>query len=398
MSPNEQQHDLAHLNPHHHDDDTIDLGALLRGLFEQWKLIGAIAGVTTVLAVVVALILPNKFKVEAIVSEPTRRDVQALLAQSVEPITVEDISRTLLVNIQSFSLVRGAYEESGMAEQAEETNQTEEERVSTIRDLQRSLVIEPVDLSFLGETDTTSLENVSVSLLSTNPAIAKNFLDLLVTGAANKTLDDYKRNIEAARDIRIAHIRSQLNSIERSAEAALERRTLELEQALSIADSLNIEEPTNWDALVHGADNGQYINLREQTNGDLFMQGTRIIRAQLEGLRREGTNRLFESSIQETQVVTPDAANRNSNELVVPVVTNRTISPIELRGELAALQDIRIDLSRVALVEDDNLASIPANADSPNRKLIVAAALVLGGFLGIFVALIRMAVRDDEHH
>lgn len=392
MASNDPQQDLAHLNPHHHDDDTIDLGALLRGLFQQWLLIGAVAAGVTVAGVIVAILLPNQFRVEAIVSQPTRQDVQPLLTQTVEPITLNDISRTFLVNLRSFALVEEAFETSGMADAQEQALDSEEARVTAIRQLRNNLVIEPVELTFLGEQQrTTSLENVSISLLSAKPAITQSFLNELLHLAATETLESYQRNIEAARDIRIAKIESQLNSIESAAETTLENRIFELEQALSIAENLGIEEPTNWEALVHGADNVQYINLRETTDSDLFLQGTRILSAQLAGLNREGAARLFEDGIQETEVVSSSSSNNNN-----PQVISRTISSTELRGERASLERIQVNLDQVSLLGENGQASIPANAESPNRKLIAVAALVLGGFLGIFVALIRMAVRNDD--
>ena len=396
MASNEPQQDLAHLNPHHHDDDTIDLGALLRGLFQQWLLIGAIAIGVTIAGVIVAIMLPNQFRVEAIVSQPSRQDVQPLLTQTVEPITLNELSRTFLVNLRSFALVEAAFESSGLADAQSEELGSEEARVTAIRELRNGLMIEPVELTFLGEEETTtSLENVSVSLLSADPTLSQSFLNDLLQRAATDTLASYKRNIEAARDIRIAKIESQLNSIESAAEITLDNRIYEVEQALSIAESLGIEAPTNWEALVHGADNVQYINLRETTDSDLFLQGTRILSAQLAGLNREGAARLFEHGIQENEVVSAPSQSGNS-AANVPQVVSRTISSTELRGERASLQRIQVDLDQVSLLGEDSQASIPANAESPNRKLIAVASVVFGGILGILVALIRIAVRNGD--
>lgn len=397
MASTNPNQDLANLRPHYQDDDTIDLGALLRGLFQQWLLIGSVTAGITVLAIIVVLMLPNKYRVEAIISQPTSRDIQPLLAQSVEPITVEDVGRTFLVNIRSYGLVEAALDASGLMDRLTNGEQlSEEDKVTTIRGLRNNLTIEAVDLSFLGETNTTSLENVSVSLLTAEPGKAKPFLDELINRAADRTLTTYKNNIEAARDIRIAKIHSQINSIEQAAQTELENRIFQLEQAASIASSLNIEDPTTWETLARGTSNAQYINLRDQSDSDLFLQGTRILLAQLEGLKNNDAARLFESGIHETQVITPDAANNNSEEPSRPLLTSRTVSSTELRGELASLQAININLQNVSLLDADNQARVPANAEAPNRKLIVVAAFVLGGFIGIFIALIRLAVRNNE--
>lgn len=396
MASTNPNQDLANLRPHYQDDDTIDLGALLRGLFQQWLLIGSVTAGITVLAIIVVLMLPNKYRVEAVISQPTSREIQPLLAQSVEPITAAEVGRSFLVNIRSYGLVEAALNASGLMDQLTDGEQlSEEDKVTTIRSLRDNLTIEPVDLSFLGETDTTSLENVSVSLLSTKPSDTKRFLDELIERAAERTLTTYKNNIEAARDIRIAKIHSQINSIEQAAQTKLENRIFQLEQAASIASSLNIESPTTWESLARGADNAQYINLRDQSDNDLFLQGTRILQAQLEGLKNDDAARLFESGIHETQVITPDAAN-NSDDPSRPLLTSRTVSSTELRGELASLQAININLQNVSLIDADNQARVPANAEAPKRKLIVVAAFVLGGFIGIFIALIRLAVRGDE--
>lgn len=398
IASKDQQHDLAYLNPRHYDDDTIDLGALLRGLFQQWNLIAAIAAAVTATGVVVALLLPNQYRIEATISQPSRQDVQPLLAQSIEPMTLYEISRTLLINLRSIQLVEAAYDASGMAAQQNQEQGTEEARFSAIRELRNDLDIEPVELTFLGErSSTSSLENVSVSLLSTTPNITQSYLNELIKRAAETTLIAYQHNVEAARDIRIAKIQSQLNTIERAAETTLEYRVLELEQAFNTAKSLGIEEPTSWETIVRGTNSGQIINLRDSTKNDLFLQGTRILQAQLDGLKRSGAARLFESPLQATEVYY-NQATADAQIIRSPEVVTRAISSAELRGELDSLLNIQIDLDSVSLLQNSSLASVPANAESPNRELIAVASLVLGGFLGIFVALIRMAIRNPDQH
>ncbi|MFG1497404.1 Wzz/FepE/Etk N-terminal domain-containing protein [Saccharospirillum sp. HFRX-1] len=381
------------------DDDTIDLGALLRGLFAQWVLIGCITLGAVATAGIIILTLPNKYRVEATFTQPTLQAVQPLLEQSIKAIELDDISREFVDNLKSYSLMMAAY---NAALENKDDQLADAARVSTVQSLQRSLTITPANPEALKD-DSLPLETVTVSFLSADPQTAQVVLNELMVLAAQRTAEHFKADIEATRDIRIARLQAQITQVELAAENTLQQRVNELEQAINLANTLDIVEPTDWTALVHGSGNVQLIT---QGNGysenDLFLQGTRILSAQLEALRQDGAARQFTGSFNETEVIDLSSLNKITTMpegnifVTTPPVTKRSVNHSELVGEMASLQNIQIPLDNVALIDQDSLARVPASPASPKRLLIATAALVLGGFLGVFVALIRLAIRDND--
>ncbi|MCY1380186.1 hypothetical protein D9M69_679810 [compost metagenome] len=70
---------------------------------------------------------------------------------------------------------------------------------------------------------------------------------------------------------------------------------------------------------------------------------------------------------------------------------------VKLRGEQARLENLKVDFSRLQLVQIDQVATTPLRPIAPRKVLIVATALVLGLMLGGFIALVRGVVRRSRH-
>jgi LPS O-antigen subunit length determinant protein (WzzB/FepE family) len=63
------------------------------------------------------------------------------------------------------------------------------------------------------------------------------------------------------------------------------------------------------------------------------------------------------------------------------------------REEAARLRSLQVDASNLKLISIDQLAVEPLRPIKPKKTLILALGLVLGGMLGLFIALIRNMVR-----
>lgn len=384
MSSTDNRQDLTSLRPHP-DDDTIDLGELLRGIIEQWKLIVGVTVLGAVVGVAVALILPRQYQVEAVVSQPNRAAVQPILAQQISPLTLDELTQRFLLNVQSLNLIEQAYTNTGMGDQPDNTAPSEEEAFSAIRSVSENLRVEPVRYEFyeLTNEEKTPLNKISVNLLSSEPRTAKAFIDELLSLAEEKTLQDTISDINAVKAIRIQTAESKYAQLVKSAEASLTREQQRVRQALAIARSLGIENPTSWDALVHGAGNVQMVNAVEAED-DLFLHGTRFLQARLESLNGDGADQLFLEGIEE-QVI-----DEQGNISIIKT------TPSQLQGEIRALQEQNFHINDVRLLDESASARIPSSAEKPNRPLIAIAATVLAGFLGLFIALVRMAIRKED--
>lgn len=373
--------DLTSLRPHI-DDDTIDLGELLRGLIEQWKLILGIIALGAVVGVVSALILPRQYRIEAIVSQPNRATVQPLLAQQISPLTLNELTQSFLLNVQSLDLIEQAYRRSGM--QGSTDGSSEEQVSSSIRGLSDRLTVEPVRYEFyeLKDNEKTPLNKISINLLSSEPSKAKVFISVLLSLAEEKTLEGTISDINAVKAIRIKTAESKYNQLVNSAEATLELERRRVRQALSVARSLDIDNPTSWDALVHGAGKIQLVN-SFTSDDDLFLHGTRFLQARLESLNEDGATQLFLESTQE------QVSDEKGNLTLVEV------KPSDLLGEIQSLKQQTLHIDDVQLIDGSSASRIPSSAEKPNRPLIAIAATVLAGFIGLFIALIRIAIQKE---
>ncbi|HET8904063.1 MAG TPA: Wzz/FepE/Etk N-terminal domain-containing protein [Saccharospirillum sp.] len=376
--------DPHHTPPRYIEDDTIDLGELLRGLIAQWPLIVGITVLGAVIGVAVALLLPKQYRVEAIVNQPSREAVQPLLAQQIAPLTLDDLSQRFLLNLRSLSLIEEAYSQSDLGGEQDLASLSEEEAFSQIQSVADALSVGPVRYEFyqLADDEKTPLNSLSVNLLSSEPRRAKAFIDELLVLAEQQTLREAIGNINATKAIRIESAQSKYDQLLAGAEASLARERRRVQQALSIANSLGLEEPTSWEALVLGDSQVQMIN--QLANDELFLNGTRFLTAQLESLSAEGAAELFLEGIEET------VFDQNGNQMVI------TTTPSQLQGEIRALSQQNFALSDVNLLDEDAEARIPSNAEKPNRPLIAIAATVLAGFAALFIALIRMAIRSRK--
>ena len=68
----------------------------------------------------------------------------------------------------------------------------------------------------------------------------------------------------------------------------------------------------------------------------------------------------------------------------------------ELEARLAALKGIVIEDEQVKVARISSAAQPPHQPIKPKRMLIVAVGIVLGGMLGVFAALIRVAIRNRK--
>jgi chain length determinant protein (polysaccharide antigen chain regulator) len=67
-----------------------------------------------------------------------------------------------------------------------------------------------------------------------------------------------------------------------------------------------------------------------------------------------------------------------------------------LQEKIAYLKDIKINPESVRVVRVDQIAEVPVSPVKPKKALIVAVAAVLGLMLGVFIALIRQAVKKRK--
>lgn len=368
--------DLAHLAPNHSDE--IDLGELIRNILSEWKLIIGITAAGAVLGVMVALLLPKQYRVEAIIDRPTVADIQALLSQDLIHLTREDIVNELLKNLTSRNLVQRALANTNLLIDDTGSALTLEEQFTAVSEAASSLRIAPAEYDFieLAAGAQQSFDQISFSSLSSEPADTQLWMNELLSLAENRTIESFNEDLQGQRNIAIAKLEQQLSKIKNVVRSAQTDQIATYERALTVAAELNIVDPTSWEALIHGVGRVPQITNMTPIEPELYLRGKRILTAELGMLK-------------------------NSEPTIRPLTTGYDefgnpieLSPVLVNGQLEALKAFQLDTSSVVLILDSVRAVIPANSEKPNRKLIAVAATLLAGFFSLFVVLIKLAVSN----
>lgn len=190
-----------------------------------------------------------------------------------------------------------------------------------------------------------------------------------------------------------AELQDELAALRVELKTRRTNRIQQLNEAISIAKSLGILTPTSPSAMADSPRSGSQVIRTEITNQEvpLYFMGTEALTAERDALSSRTSDDFIEPRIAEIQ---SELAMLQSNR-EVEILQEREGEDVyltnlaELREEAARLKGIKLDIERLRLVRLDQPALQPLNPIKPKKTMILALGIVLGGMLGIFVALVR---------
>lgn len=190
-----------------------------------------------------------------------------------------------------------------------------------------------------------------------------------------------------------AELQDELAALRAELKTRRTHRIQELNEAISIAESLGIRTPTSPSAMAEAPRNGTQVIRTEVTNQEapLYFMGTEALTAERDALSSRSSDDFVEPRIAEIQ---SELAMLEHNR-EVEILKEREGEDVylknlaELREEAARLKGIKLDTERLRLVRLDQPALQSLKPIKPRKAMILALGLVLGGMLGVFVALVR---------
>ena len=397
------------------NNDEIDLRELIRSLWDQrWVIVGITAFITLIAALYAFLATPY-YRVQSIL-----RPVEVGVLDSLNATEVYELKP-----LEALSRVSGGLSSYG---NRLEFFQTHEERFADLA--REGLTAEQAFEDFNSEAfamlypDPKKNQGEFVGLALTYPAsmdgvsVVNEFVAFVLQQERERVASDLavvianrkaniEQRIEAARASYQANKEAEIATL--LEEAALKRAQLEdelralraelkirrenrlnvLEEAIRIARSLGIRKPTTPTAM---ADAGQGVRT-EITSREipLYFLGVDALEAERDVLRARTSDDFVEPRIGEIQKEL-DMLRHNRQ---VEVLQQRQDEDLylkelaKLREEAARLDGIEFDASTLQLARIDQPAQQPLTRLKPKRALILALGVVLGGMLGVFVALMR---------
>ena len=405
-------------------NDEIDLGELIRALWERKRLIICVAAVVTLLSVAYAFLATKYYRTQSILRPVAMNVLDELNASGLYELTPEEALQRVGAGISSYEY-RLEYFNANQelfGPDAMSDGQTPEQALNQIIEDFEILRPDPKrpdgGFSYVGlaytypwgvkgadivngliqyviQRERTALaEDVEVIIRN---RLAKLEQRMAAERAAYQADKQAKiASLSEADALKRAELQDELNSLRKQLRTRRDDRIAQLNEAIMIAKSLGIEKPSTPSTL---ADNlpvsGSGNVIRTEVNNQqipLYFMGTEALEAERNALQKRRSDEFTEPRIAKLQA---DLRLLEQNR-EVELLRQRADEDVYIENyakwsqEAAELKGLNLNLSALQLVNVDRQAIYPRSAIKPKRLLVVLVGGVLGMMLGLFVAMISL--------
>lgn len=346
----------------HTRDDEIDLVELAKALWSQKLIVLAVTIACAAITLAYALLSTPVYEAKATVLPPLLSDIAAYNAGRTEssssqsqlkPFTTEEVYSVFTRNLKSLSLRREFFREVYIP------HLPENERSGP----QDQLWIRFNKVVSINAPDQLRTDLIEVSIQQSAPDVAAAWANELISRAARASERDMQLNVSSELDTRIRSIERRIASLRSTAQQRREDRIAILKEALVVAKAVGMDAPQVTSGRTSSSE-----ELSEFIDGSLtYMRGAKAIEAEMRVLQERQSDDPFISEL------------RSSQE------------------QLSFLKTIEVQPDNVSVFTLDSAADVPETPIKPRKTLIVALGLLLGGMLGVFVALVRVMIRRGSN-
>lgn len=406
--------------------DEIDLLALLHTLWQQKLLIALVTLLVGMLAAAYAFLATPEYQVQSVLRPALIKDLDALNRTGVYELTPDQAMQRVGAALDSYERRLEFFRANqGLFEALRQPNRSLEQTFEGFnRDAFKMLQPDPkktdnlsafvgIQLTYPADVNGVALLNglVDYALASERERIAAD-LKVVIQNRLNQLelkIAAARASYEASKEAKIAklleadslkrvELQDELKALRQQLKTRRDNRVTQLDEAIRIAKTLGIGKPTTPSALGEGERATQGSVIRTEVNNQqipLYFMGSEALEAERNALLQRRSDDFTEPRIaqiaKELQLL---AQNRQ-----VEVLNKRENEDLFLkdlaswREEAARLRNLQFDVTGLKLVTVDQVAIDPLKPIKPKKVLILALGLVLGGMLGLFIALLRNMLR-----
>lgn len=354
--------------PHSMQDDEIDLFELASKLWARKLTIAGLTAAVAIAAVIIALIIPPTWQSEARIYKATSTELAPLHSiqqqMGIAPTTSDESFSVFNRYLNSPSTLRSVFEASGLAMQALEASDSANADAllaANFKDFSKDLAIKRSDAKKDGD------EYTNVSYESNDQAFSASLInDYLLPAAQQRTVTELSGSLSSALAQQISQINRNIETIESKFVQTVNLDIMKSEQALALAQRGGISTLST----------DRFTRITDET---LFQLGTNILSKKLEQQR---------TLLDQYRLISTPKAGDTDKPLLSEVI------PLYLKLQNLKALDTRLE--NLKPVNIDEPAMVPATPIKPKKTLIVALGIVLGGMLGVFVALIQIAIANRK--
>lgn len=216
--------------------------------------------------------------------------------------------------------------------------------------------------------------------------------------AARSSYDTWKEariaSLSESDRIRRAQLQDELQGLRTQLHSLNSNRIAELNEAITIANKLNIMMPASPTSVGDDAHSGS-VSMRTEINNQqipLYFMGVNALEAERTVLLQRKSNDFTERRISQiAKELKLLESNREIEVLKSRVNDELFLTDVQpLRAEKARLLSVNKDMSNLRLVAIDKEALEPTSQVSPNRPLLIIGGLLLGLVIGCAIAFFRV--------
>lgn len=332
--------------------DEIDLIELFRALWSQKWLIVLVTVLVTACAAAYAFLAKPVYQARVAVFPPSLSDIAPFnfvrnAEIGLEPLTTEGVYAVFTRNLQSDEARRSFFYEVYLP------SLPEDERNDSQDDLYERFS-EDLSIKTPGKDQPDRYE---LFVERKDPAQAADWARLYLERVARESLQQMRENARSEILVRGRTVQQQIDTLREAARNRRDDRIVRLKEALAVADALKLEDPP----VVTGQEAGQLSSIMDGSL--MYMRGAKALRAEIQSLE-----------------------TRESDDPFIGELRN-------LQEKYNLYAGLKIDAERGAVFRQDGSIVTPDEPIKPKKLLILALGVVLGGMLGLFIALVRAMLK-----
>jgi len=408
--------------------DEIDLAALVRALWQQKLLIALVTTAVTLAAAAYAFLATAEYQVQSILRPAVIKDLDALNRTGVYELTPDQAMQRVGASLESYDsrleffrsnqeLFEALRQPSRSLEQTFEGFNAKAFKIlqPDPKKIDSLSVYVGIQLTYPEDVNGVALVNglVEHAIQLERERIASdlavviqnrlNQLELQISAARasyEATKESQIAKLLEADSLKRAELQDELKALRQQLKTRRDNRIAQLDEAIRIAKSLGITKPTTPSALGEGERSGQGSMIRTEVNNQqipLYFMGAEALEAERNALLQRRSDDFTEPRIAQIAKELQLLANNRQ----VEVLNKRDNEDLFLknlavwREEAARLRNLNVDVSGLKLASLDQPATQPIKPVKPKKLLILALGMVLGGMLGLFLALLRNMLRSN---
>ncbi len=355
---------MRQIHNYYPDNNEIDLFELISRLYREKRTILLSTMVFSLLAISIAYLLPKTYQAEAILSpaNPSQlNSIKIITSQlnsnyAVSPESVFDDFEKQLTSQYTLEYV---FQNTALAAAAKADTNSRIALTLAKKEFKKNLSIH--------FDKTSNTPRISIKYNATNQdESARVINELLIPYAQEVVLKTIKENIDASAVIAKKRLDIEIRRLESNFKSNNQLRITELNEALDQAIAAGIPKADIQDISPTLIEEAAYL------------LGEKILRSRI---------KLFHEKISKYKFYTQNSPESDDLKPYIRGVADKIY-------QLERLDQLTVDYSQIQPVLMEQEAVPPAIAIKPKKSIIGLIGIILGGMIGLFIALMKIAVQN----